>query len=116
MFVDTNSIPLSVIAFSEAALMLNPICRIFVIAAMLMSFGSMAAGEPRCGLYACATFSINTYGITEVYFTSKVSQELVCWVKVQDAPVRFMLQKKSRIFSAGYGFSWVQYSWRCDVA
>jgi hypothetical protein len=92
--------------------MLSPL----VIATSLVSFDAISAGEPICGLYACATFSINAYGITEVVFTSRVAQKLQCWVKVQDAPVNFMLQSKSRIYSAGYGFSWIQYRWRCDVA
>lgn len=96
--------------------MLHRLFKTIIVTTLLLSFGVSASGEPICGRYACATFSVNTYGITEVVFTSKVAQELQCWVKVQDAPVNFMLQSKSRIFSAGYGFSWIQYRWRCDLA
>ena len=95
--------------------MLNRMFRPIVIISLLCSFAAISAGEPQCRRYACATFSINTYGITEVFFTSSISQELNCWVKVQDAPVKFKLQKKSRIFSAGYGFSHSQFLWRCDL-
>jgi hypothetical protein len=55
-------------------------------------------------------------GITEVVFTSRAKKPLNCWVKVQDAPVKFKLQKTSRIFSAGLGFSAAQFLWRCDLA
>jgi hypothetical protein len=91
--------------------MLSPL----VIATSLVSFDAISAGEPICGLYACATFSINAYGITEVVFTSRVSQELQCWVKVQDALVKFKLTTTSRIYSAGFGFSSSQFLWRCDL-
>ncbi|KXI28455.1 RNA-binding protein [Paraglaciecola hydrolytica] len=96
--------------------MLKHIFSTLVIATSLLSFDASAAGEPRCGLFACATFSVNTYGITEVVFTSRVAQELDCWVKVQATPVKFKLQKKSRVYSAGYGFLHSQFSWRCDLA
>ena len=86
------------------------------VASGLLSFNVIAAGKPICGQYACATFSINNFGITEVVFNSRVAQELSCWVKVQDAPVKFKLRKKSRIYSAGYGFNHTQYLWRCDIA
>ena len=85
------------------------------VAVYLLAFQVNAAGKPICAQYACATFSINQYGITQVVFNSRVSQELSCWVKVQDAPVKFKLRKKSRIYSAGYGFNHTQYLWRCDV-
>lgn len=87
-----------------------------VVATSLFSFNAISAGEPICRFFACATFSINTYGITEVVFTSRVSQELNCWVKVQDVPVKFKLQSKSRVYSAGFGFSSSQFLWRCDLA
>jgi len=95
--------------------MLKRIFKTMVFTTMFCSSGVLAGGEPICGRYACATFTVNIYGITEVVFNSKVSQELECWVKVQDAPVKFKLQSQSRIYSAGYGFSWIQYRWRCDL-
>lgn len=95
--------------------MVQHIIKALIVATILLASSARAAGEPICRRYACATFSINNYGITEVVFTSMSSQVLNCWVKVQDAPVKFQLQKNSRIFSAGYGFNHTQFSWRCDL-
>lgn len=86
-----------------------------IVIGLLLSFNVKAAGEPQCRRFACATFSINNYGITEVVFTSLVAKELECWVKVQAPAVKFKLKKTSRIFSAGYGFSHSQFLWRCDL-
>ena len=96
--------------------MLMRVITVLGLAVYLLAFKVNAAGQPICGQYACATFSINQYGITEVVFNSRVAQELMCWVKVQDAPVKFKLRKKSRVYSAGYGFNHTQYLWRCDIA
>lgn len=95
--------------------MIKPLIKALLITILLTSFRAGAEGEPICRRLACATFSINEFGISEVYFTSRVRQELDCWVKVQDAAVKFKLQRKSRIFSAGYGFSSAQFLWRCDL-
>jgi hypothetical protein len=115
MFVDTVYYLLFITVVSEVVMMFMRIFRTLVIAASLFSFDAISAGEPICRRFACATFSINTYGITEVVFTSRASQELDCWVKVQGAPVKFKLQKKSRIYSAGFDFSYSQFLWRCDL-
>jgi hypothetical protein len=107
--------PIFVAVFNEVALMLKYMFRSLIIATSLLSFDAISAGEPICRRFACATFSINTHGITEVFFTSLTSQELDCWVKVQDAPVKFKLQRTSRIYSAGIGFSYSQFLWRCNL-
>tara|TARA_R110000744_G_scaffold130927_4_gene238904 strand:+ start:1092 stop:1412 length:321 start_codon:yes stop_codon:yes gene_type:complete len=100
---------------SDAQIMLKRIFRTLIFATALLSFDAMSGGKPICYRFACATFSINSYGITEVVFTSRAKQELNCWVKVQAAPVKFKLKSTSRIFSAGYGFSSSQFLWRCDL-